>query len=408
MDKVVLAYSGGLDTSVAINWLKETYGLGVIALAADVGEGKDLDAIRERALKVGALDCQVVDVRDEFAREYAFPALAANALYEGRYPLSSALSRPLISKLLVDCAESEGAVAVAHGCTGKGNDQVRFDVSVKALNPDLKVIAPVREWPMSRGDAIAYAGEKGIEVPVKKENPFSIDVNLWGRSVECGVLEDPWVEAPEEAFEWTTAPSDAPSEAEYVTIEFQSGKPVALDGEKMPPVELISTLNRLGGLHGIGRLDHVENRLVGIKSREIYEAPAAVMLIEAHRDLEDLTLSRELAHYKQSIEHKYAELVYFGLWFSPLREALTAFVDTSQSRVSGSVRLKLYRGHCQAVGRKSPNSLYDLSLATYGGEDAFDHRAAEGFISVWGLPTAVHSAVGKTGVQDAELGKAVN
>ncbi|MFP4200155.1 MAG: argininosuccinate synthase [Clostridia bacterium] len=408
MKKVVLAYSGGLDTSVAIDWLRENYGLGVIALAADVGEGKDLDAVKQKAIDVGALDCHVVDVREEFARDYAFAALKANALYEDRYPLSSALSRPLIAKLLVECAEAEGAVAVAHGCTGKGNDQVRFDVSVKALNPDLRVVAPVREWPMSREQEISYARERDIPVPVGEENPFSIDVNLWGRSIECGVLEDPWVEAPEEAFEWTRPPGMTPDEAAYVTIEFVKGVPVALDGEKMSPAALISRLNEIGGAHGVGRLDHVENRLVGIKSREIYEAPAASILLEAHRDLEDLTLPRELAHFKKTMEPKYAELVYFGLWFSPLRGALDAFVDSSQDRVTGTVRLRLHHGSCRAVGRKSPNSLYDLSLATYGGDDSFDHRAAEGFISVWGLPTVVHSSVGKRISKEKDFGEAVN
>ncbi len=408
MDKVVLAYSGGLDTSVAIKWLEEKYGFGVIALAADVGEGKDLDAVKKKALDIGALDCHVVDVREEFAREYAFPAMKANALYEGRYPLSSALSRPLISKLLVDCAEAEGAVAVAHGCTGKGNDQVRFDVSVKALNPGIDVVAPVRECPMSREDAIAYAAKWNIPVPVGKENPFSIDENLWGRSIECGVLEDPWVEAPAEAYAWTQDPGETPADAQYVEIEFVSGLPVSVDGVSMSPAHLISHLNHLGGLHGVGRIDHVENRLVGIKSREIYEAPGAVMLLEAHRDLEDLTLPRELGHFKKTIEPKYAELVYFGLWFSPLRGALDAFIDSSQQRVSGTVRLKLHRGTCTAVGRKSANSLYDLSLATYGGDDAFDHRAAEGFISVWGLPTAVHAAVGKNKKNPAGYEKAVD
>ncbi|MFO7941978.1 MAG: argininosuccinate synthase [Bacillota bacterium] len=408
MKKVVLAYSGGLDTSVAIDWLRENYGLGVIALAADVGEGKDLDAIKQKAIDVGALDCYVVDVREEFAREYAFAALRANALYEDRYPLSSALSRPLISKMLVECAEAEGAVAVAHGCTGKGNDQVRFDVSVKALNPELEVVAPVREWPMSREEEISYARERNIPVPVGEENPFSIDVNLWGRSIECGVLEDPWVEAPEEAFEWTRAPGMTPSEPAYVTIEFLDGIPVALDGEKMSPAALISRLNEIGGLHGVGRLDHVENRLVGIKSREIYEAPGATILLEAHRDLEDLTLPRELAHFKKTLESKYAELVYFGLWFSPLREALDAFIDSSQDRVTGTVRVRLHHGSCRAVGRKSPNSLYDLSLATYGGDDSFDHRAAEGFISVWGLPTVVHASVGKKNSEESDYGEAVN
>lgn len=392
--KIVLAYSGGLDTSVAIAWLKDN-GYDVIALSADVGEGKDLDFIREKALKVGAVASYVVDARERFAEEFILPMLMANALYEGKYPLSAALSRPLISQLLVEVAEKEGAVAVAHGCTGKGNDQVRFDVSVAALNPDLEIVAPVREWGWSRDEEIRYAEERGIPVPVTQESPFSIDENLWGRSCEAGVLEDPWAAPPEEAFAWTTNPLHAPDTPELVTIEFEQGRPVALNGERLPLVELIERLNKLAGKHGVGRIDQVENRLVGIKSREIYEAPAAICLITAHRELESLTLPRELQHFKPSLEAKYTELVYNGLWFSPLKQCLDAFIQTSQRSVSGEVRLKLYRGHVQVDGRRSAESLYDFDLATYNPGDTFDHRAAEGFIKLWGLPTRIYARVSR-------------
>lgn len=398
MKKVVLAYSGGLDTSVAIKWLQERYGVEVIALTADVGEGKDLAFIHDKALQIGAKKCYVIDAKEEFVKNYVFPTLKANALYEGVYPLSAALSRPLITKLMVEVAEKEGAQAVAHGCTGKGNDQVRFDVSTAALNPSLKVIAPVREWPMSREEEIDYAQARGIPVPVGKKNPFSIDQNLWGRSIEAGVLEDPWVEPPEEAFEWTTSIEKAPDQPEYLEIQFEKGIPVALNGQVLPPVELISTLNRVAGAHGVGRIDHVENRLVGIKSREVYEAPAATVLIAAHKALEDFNLPREVAHFKAGLEQKYAELVYFGLWFSPLKKALDAFIDVTQETVSGVIRVKLYKGTCQVVGRKSAQALYDYKLATYDKADAFDHAASKGFIDIWGLPTKVFSLVNKRGL----------
>jgi len=393
LKKVVLAYSGGLDTSVAIRWLQERYDAEVIALSIDVGEGKDLDFIKAKALTIGAKKSYMLDAREEFARDYVFPALKANAVYEGRYLLSSALSRPLISRLLVEVAEAEGADAVAHGCTGKGNDQVRFDVSVAALNPDLKVIAPVREWVMSREEEIDYAKAHGIPVPVGKKNPYSIDENLWGRSIECGVLEDPWVEPPEDIYVWTVSPDKAPADPQYVEIGFERGLPVSLDGHKMGPVDLIERLNKIAGAHGVGRVDHVENRLVGIKSRENYECPAATVLLAAHRDLEDLCLPREVAHFKPALEQKYAELTYFGLWFSPLKKALDAFVDATQETVTGTVRVKLWKGNCVVVGRKSAASLYDFKLATYDKGDAFDHRSAKGFIDLWGLPTRVYSAV---------------
>ena len=320
-EKIVLAYSGGLDTSVAINWLQEKYNYDVIAVALDVGEGKDLDFVQKKALDVGAIKSYVIDAKSLYANEYVLPALQANLLYEGKYPLISALSRPLISKILVDIAEKEGAAAVAHGCTGKGNDQVRFDVAFTALNPDLQIVAPVREWAMSREEEIEYAKAHNIPIPIDLDNPFSIDQNLWGRSNECGVLEDPWAEAPKEAFDLTVDPVDAPIEAQIIQLAFEQGKPVSIDGKALPLDELILELNEIAGKHGVGRIDHVENRLVGIKSREIYEAPAALTLIAAHQELEALTLPRELAEFKPIIEQKFAQTVYNGLWFSALTDS---------------------------------------------------------------------------------------
>jgi len=392
-EKIVLAYSGGLDTSVAIKWLQEKYGYDVIALSVDVGEEKDWDFIKEKALKVGAVKAYVVDAKELFAKQFLLPALKANALYEGKYPLVSALSRPLIAQLLVQVAEQEGAVAVAHGCTGKGNDQVRFDVSVAALNPRLKVIAPVREWKMSREEELDYAAKHGIPVPVGKENPFSIDQNMWGRSCEAGVLEDPWVEPPEEAYAMTASIQDAPDEPEEVEITFEKGTPVALNGRAMPLHELIMTLNKIAGKHGVGRIDHIENRLVGIKSREVYETPAATVLITAHRELEFLTQPREVTHFKPLLEQKMANLIYEGLWFSPLMKAVQAFIEETQQTVNGTIRVKLFKGHAIVVGRRSEQSLYNEALATYTANDAFDHDAAVGFISLWGLPTKVFSQV---------------
>lgn len=392
--KLVLAYSGGLDTSVAIKWLQER-GYDVIACCLDLGEGKDLDFVKEKALKVGAIKSYVIDVKDEFANEYALIALQANALYEGKYPLVSALSRPLIAKKLVEIAELEGAVAVAHGCTGKGNDQVRFEVSIKALNPDLDVIAPVREWSWSREEEIEYAKQHGIPIPVDLDSPFSIDQNLWGRSNECGILEDPWAAPPEEAYELTASLENAPDVPDVIEIGFEQGVPVTLNGKAYPLAQLILELNALAGKHGVGRIDHVENRLVGIKSREVYECPGAITLIKAHKELEDLTLVREVAHFKPIIEQKIAEVIYNGLWFSPLKDALVAFLKETQKNVTGVVRVKLFKGHAIVEGRKSPFSLYDEKLATYTSEDEFDHQAAVGFISLYGLPTKVHSIVNK-------------
>ncbi|REJ23513.1 MAG: argininosuccinate synthase [Bacillaceae bacterium] len=390
--KVVLAYSGGLDTSVAIKWLQEK-GYDVVACCLDVGEGKDLEFIKEKALKVGAVQSYIIDAKKEFAEEYALIALQAHTLYEGKYPLVSALSRPLIAKKLVEIAEKTGAVAVAHGCTGKGNDQVRFEVSIKALNPELEVLAPVREWKWSREEEIEYAKQHNIPIPIDLDSPYSIDQNLWGRSNECGVLEDPWAAPPEDAYELTSSIENAPDEADIIEIEFEQGVPVAVNGQRMQLDELILKLNALAGKHGVGRIDHVENRLVGIKSREVYECPAAMTLIKAHKELEDLTQVKEVAHFKPLIEQKLAELIYNGLWFSPLKSALEAFLKETQKYVTGTVRVKLYKGHAIVEGRKSPYSLYDEKLATYTQEDSFDHEAAVGFIKLFGLPTAVNSIV---------------
>ncbi|TKD71455.1 argininosuccinate synthase [Pseudalkalibacillus hwajinpoensis] len=394
-EKIILAYSGGLDTSISIKWLEEKYGYEVIALGLDVGEGKDLETIKDKALKVGASKAYMIEAKELLAQNYLLPALKANALYEGKYPLSSALSRPLISKLLVEAAEREGATAVAHGCTGKGNDQVRFEVSIQALNPDLKVIAPVREWGMTRDEQIAYAEEKGIPVPVKLDNPFSIDANIWGRACEAGVLEDPWAEAPEAAFEWTAPIHLTPDEPEYIEVDFKEGCPTSLNGEEMGLVDLIEKLNELGGHHGIGRIDHIENRLVGIKSREVYENPGALILINAHKELEFLTHTREVSQFKTTVDQQMSKLIYDGLWYSPLRQALEGFINETQKVVSGKIRIKLYKGTHTVVGRKSENSLYNEQLATYLKGDLFDHNAAVGFIKLWGLPTKVNAEVHK-------------
>ncbi|MBM3133220.1 MAG: argininosuccinate synthase [Chloroflexi bacterium] len=393
MGKVVLAYSGGLDTTVAIKWIAETYGLDVIAMSIDIGMEKDYPSIRQRALEVGAVKAVIVDARETFVKDYIFPALKANAIYEGEYPLATALARPLIAKLLVDVAHQEGATAVAHGCTGKGNDQVRFDVSTAALDPKLNIIAPAREWGMTREEEIAYAKKHGIPVPVTVKSPYSVDENLWGRSIECGVLEDPWAEPPEEIYKYTRYPKDAPDKPGYVEIGFEQGIPTSLDGNAMNGVALIDQLAEIAGEHGVGRVDHVENRLVGIKSREIYEAPAAVVLLKAHRALEAMTLTRDQSRFKEIVAQTYADLIYNGLWFSSLREDLAAYVDSSERFVTGSVRVRLLKGSATVVGRKSPYSLYDLNLATYDKGDVFDQSASLGFIHIWGLPVRTQARV---------------
>ncbi|PKR77333.1 argininosuccinate synthase [Halalkalibacillus sediminis] len=392
-EKVVLAYSGGLDTSVSIKWIQEKYGYDVIAVGLDIGEQKNFEEVKDKAIEVGAIKAIMVDAKEILANEYILPALQSNCLYEGKYPLSSALSRPLISKLLVEVAENEGAVAVAHGCTGKGNDQVRFEVSIKALNPDLEVIAPVRDWGMTRDEELEYAMEKGISVPATVEDPYSIDANIWGRACEAGVLEDPWTEAPEGAFDWTNPVEATPDQAEYVEISFKNGKPVALDGEEMGLVQLIEKLNDIGGKHGVGRIDHIENRLVGIKSREVYETPAALILIQAHKELEFLTLPREITQFKTTVDQQMTQLIYDGLWYSPLKPAIEAFVQQTQSVVSGKIKVKLHKGNINVVARYSDNSLYNEELATYSKGDAFDHNAAVGFIKLWGLTTKVYTEV---------------
>ncbi|MGH7904070.1 MAG: argininosuccinate synthase [Candidatus Dormibacteraceae bacterium] len=382
--KLVLAYSGGLDTSVAIRWLKDR-DWDVVALTVDLGEKRDLDAIQARALQIGAWAAYVVDGRRPFVTQFVWPTLQAGAVYETEYPLATAIGRPLIAAMLVAVARREGATAVAHGCTGKGNDQVRLDVATAALAPGLEVIAPVREWGMNRDQEIEYAAANAIPIPATAESPYSTDENLWGRSVEAGVLEDPWQEPPAAVFEWTRAPDDCPSRPAYLEIGFEEGIPVSLDGRPLEGAELVAELNRIGGEHGVGRIDHLENRLIGIKSREIYEAPAAVLLLQAHQALEDITLTKDVARFKDTVARQWAQMVYDGLWFSPLREALHAFVAHTQRHVRGQVRLKLYRGSVQVVGRKSPDQLYRLQLATYGGDDEFDQTAAAGFISLWGL-----------------------
>ncbi|MEM2280540.1 MAG: argininosuccinate synthase [Candidatus Bathyarchaeia archaeon] len=384
-DKVVLAYSGGLDTSVMIKWIQEKYGADVITLTVDVGQGLDHQKIEEKALALGALKHYTIDAREEFVLNYVFPAIKANALYEERYPLSSALSRPLIAAKMVEVANKEGATTVAHGCSGKGNDQVRFDITIKALAPHLKVIAPVRDWQLSRDKEIEFAKERNLPIPLSRKNPYSIDQNLWGRSIECGVLEDPDSEPPEEIFEWTLPPEKCPDEPEYITIDFEKGVPCAVNDEPMDPVSLITKLNQIGGMHGIGRIDHIEDSVVGIKSREVYECPAAIILLEAHKDLEKMVLTCHEIAFKKYVDAQWAFLVYAGLWVDPLRNDLEEFIDKTQERVCGKVRLKLYKGNLRVVGRSSKYSLYDVRLATYDIGTTFDQSFARGFIELWGL-----------------------
>lgn len=385
-EKIVLAYSGGLDTSVAIRWLQDKYNLDVIAVAINVGQPPSSDDIVARALRNGAIKAEFIDAKKEFVEDYIWPTLKGNAMYQDVYPLSTATARPLIVKKLVEVAQKEGAKYIAHGCTAKGNDQVRFDVGIVSLDPDMKIIGPMREWVMTREEEIDYAKENGVEIIVKKENPFSIDENLWGRSCECGVIENAWAEPPEEAWGWTTNPKNAPDEAEYVEIDFVKGIPVSVNGKKMGGVEIIETLNAIACKNGVGRIDHVEDRLVGIKSRETYECPAATVLIKAHKGLEFLTLQKDVLEYKRGVEQRYSEMIYNGLWYGVLRESLQAFIEKTQEYVTGTVRLKLYKGSVTVVGRKSEYSLYDEGLATYAKGDEFNHQSALGFIYCWGLP----------------------
>ncbi len=392
-DKVVLAYSGGLDTSVAIKWIAEKYKMNVIAMSIDLGAEKDYEGIRKKALKVGAHKALVVDAKDKFINDYVFPSLQADAIYEGQYTLATALARPLIAKLMVEVALKEKATAVAHGCTGKGNDQVRFDVTVLALAPQLDVIAPAREWGFTREETIQYAHRSGIPVPVTVKSPYSIDENLWGKSIECGILEDPWAEPPEEVFTWTKSPQKAPNKPQYVEIGFQQGIPISLDGKSMGGVELVEKLNTIAGENGVGRVDHLENRLVGIKSREVYEAPAATVLLAAHLALEQMTLSKDQLRFKARVAQEYADLVYNGLWFSAMHDDLTAYVKSTQKHVDGAVRVKLFKGKATVVGRKSPKSLYSYHLATYDKEDKFDQSASLGFIQIFGLPVKTQAQV---------------
>jgi argininosuccinate synthase len=387
-DTIILAYSGGLDTSVLMKWLQEKYKADIITVTMDLGQQIDLKKVEEKALNLGVKQHYSIDAKEEFVLRHVFPAIKANALYEGKYPISTALGRPLIASKMVEIAEKEGAIAVAHGCTGKGNDQVRFDVTIKSLAPKLRVVAPVREWGLSREEEINYAKEKGIPIP-HLSDPYSIDQNLWGRSIECGCLENPEQEPPEEIYELTVTPEKAQDKPECVTIKFKDGVPYALNGKNLDPVTLIEELNQIAGKHGVGRIDHIEDRLVGIKSREIYECPAALVILEAHMDLEKLVLTRHELMFKKQIDNQWTFLVYTGLWIDPLREALEAFIDKTQERVCGEVKIKLYKGGFSVVGRSSQMSLYDKNLATYDVKTSFDQSHSVGFIELWGLPTKV-------------------
>lgn len=395
--KVVLAYSGGLDTSIIIPWLKENYGCEVIAYAADVGQGEELEPLKEKAVKTGASKIYIEDLKTEFVQDFVFPMLKSGAVYEGKYLLGTSVARPVIAKRQVEIAIKEGADAVAHGATGKGNDQVRFELTFKALKPDLKIIAPWREWDIkSREEEIDYAAKRGIPVPVTKEKPYSMDRNLWHISYEGGILEDPWNEYNEDMFIYTVSPEKAPDKPEIISVEFEKGIPVAINGQGYDPVALVLKLNEMGGKHGVGRVDIVENRLVGMKSRGVYETPGGTILYEAHHALETITLDRDTLHFKQSLAGRYAELVYYGQWFTPLKEAMDAFVAKTQERVSGSVKIKLYKGVAQTIGRKSPYSLYQEELATFGADQIYDQKDAEGFINLFGLPLKVRATVEET------------
>ncbi len=388
--KIVVAYSGGLDTSIILSWAKETYNAEIIACAIDVGQGRELKPLRKKALRTGASKIYIIDAKKEFVTDYIYPAVKANAVYEGQYLLGTSLARPVIAKKIIDIAKKEHADAVCHGATGKGNDQVRFELTFKALMPGIRIIAPWREWGIkSREDAIDYAKKRGIPVPVTKAKPYSSDANLWHISYEGGILEDPWNEYDESMFQMTVSPEKAPGKPTYVSIDFREGIPVAVNGKKMDPVSLITKLNQIAGANGVGRVDIVENRLVGMKSRGVYEAPGATVLYAAHRELESLSIDRDTLHYKEAMGHKYAEMAYNGLWFTPLREALDAFINETQKSVTGTVRLKLYKGNIIVAGRKSPNSLYWEKLATFGRDEIYNQKDAEGFINLFGLPIKV-------------------
>ena len=391
-ERIVLAYSGGLDTSVLVKWLQEKYKAQVITVTVDVGQQENLKEIEEKARKLGVANHYSIDAREEFALKYVFPAIKANALYEGKYPISTSLSRPLIVERMVDIAKKEKATGFAHGCTGKGNDQVRFDITIGALAPDLKIIAPVREWAMTRDEEIDYAKAHGIAISTAAKK-YSIDQSIWGRSIECGLLEDASREPPEDAFEWTSSPEDAPNKPEYVTITFEAGVPVALNEETLDPLTLIEGLNTTAGKHGIGRIDHIEDRMVGIKSREIYECPAATVLIEAHKDLEKMVLTRHEVQFKPQIDAQWGFLAYAGLWVDPLREDLDAFIDKTQENVNGEVRVKLFKGGLQVVGRSSPFSLYDKNLVNYNIKTSFNQTYSKGFIELWGLQTRMYNVL---------------
>lgn len=396
MPKVVLAYSGGLDTSVIIPWLKENYGYEVIALTVDLGQKEELEPLNEKAIKSGASKIYIEDARREFAEEYIFPTLKAGAVYEGKYLLGTSMARPLIAKKMVEIARKEGAEAIAHGATGKGNDQVRFELGIKALAPDLKIVAPWREWDIrSREDAIDYANARGIPVPVTKARPYSLDRNMWHLSHEGADLEDPWNEPLDDVLLLITPPAKAPDKPTYVEIGFEQGIPVKLDGAALDPVTLIEKLNEIAGLNGVGIVDMVENRLVGMKSRGVYETPAGTVLFNAHREMELLTLDRTTLHFKEIVAARYAELVYDGVWFSPLREAMDAFVDSTQKTVTGVVRMKLYKGNCTPAGSKSPYSLYNQELSTFSRDEIYNQRDAEGFINLFGLPLKVRALMEK-------------
>jgi argininosuccinate synthase len=395
-EKVVLAYSGGVDTSVAIKWVPEHYKMEVITLTVDIGNVKDLDAIKKKAEKLGVKKAYVIDARKAFVEDYCWPALQADALYEGTYPLATALGRPLIAKYMAEIALENGAQAVSHGCTGKGNDQVRLDVGINTLAPNLKIIAPAREWGMTREETIAYANKYKIPIPVTKKNPYSIDENLWGRAVECGILEDPMNEPPADAFIWTKDPDKTPDKPTYVEIEFVEGIPVALNGKKLDGISLIEKLNKIAGDNGVGRIDHIENRLVGIKSREVYEAPAPMVLMQAHWALEEMCLTKQQLRFKQKVAVEYSDLIYNGLWFSAMHQDLAAYVKSTQRFVTGIVRMKLFKGTSMVAGRKSPYSLYSFKLATYDKGDIFDPSNAVGFIQLWGLPSKTQAQLQPT------------